>query len=195
MLGKISSENRRRLDREFGWHAGAIGSGAGRVAISGRDVRFVVKAAGYADVMLFGSAVWRSKPFQTFVIACVAISAGVPVLVALYRVAPEVLAPGHAISGALSVILFSGSDGLTGGQKRDAALALVRVIDALLLLFALMPMMLRAGHVGIALAIWILLGLLMIWRLPDGRRPLSGTGCTAHDPWHSDRAKDGTWRA
>jgi hypothetical protein len=139
--------------------------------------------------------VWRSKPFRTFVIACVAVTAGVPVLVALYRAAPEVLAPGHAIGGALSVILFSGSDGLTGGQKRDAALVLVRVIGALLLLVALMPMMLRAGHVGIAVAIWILLGLLMIWRLPDGRRPLSGTGCTAHDPWHSDRAKDGTWRA
>jgi hypothetical protein len=106
-----------------------IASSVGMLALSGvapgvwlypdATFDFVVKAAGYAGVMLLGSAVRRSKPFQTFVIACV-----------------------------------------------------------LLLLVALLPIMLRAGHVGIALAIW--------------NAPLSGTGFVAHDPWRSDREKDGT---
>jgi hypothetical protein len=156
---------------------------------------FLAKAASYVGIVFLGGAVRESKPLQIFLIACVAVLTGILVLAALYRAAPEYFAPAYAVGGALTVMLFLRSDRLKGEQKKAVAFVLVRVVCALLLVASLTPMMLRAGHVGIALAIWIVFGVLAIWRLLNRKNPLSTIGWMSGDPWRSDRDKDGTWRA
>jgi hypothetical protein len=155
---------------------------------------FFVKAAFYAGLCLFGSVARASMPFRIFLFVCATILIGVPLLGALYMLAPEYFAPAYAIGGTLTVMLFLRSERLTREQKAAIAFLLARAVGALSLVIAVTPMTVRAGLGGM-LAIWILYGVLAVWRVLHGKSPAGAIFRMTPDPWRWSRDKNGNWRA